>query len=171
MTVERFPGPALRYFLVVLISAALVSACGFRPRGSVALPEDLRQFYIDAPTDISDELATFLDSGGATIIAAREEADAVISVRSENFQDRVVAVDAVTGKAREFELLYTLDFSVRMKDGAMLVAPERVAVKRIFVFDPTAVLGATNNVQSLRLDMRRDAAEKIIRRTEAALGP
>lgn len=169
MTSLPLPVPALRYVLVGFLSAALVSACGFRPRGSVSLPEDFRHVYVEAPVDISDELAIFLDSGGADIAKSRTDADAVINVQSESFQDRVIAVDASTGKAREFELLYTLDFTVRKKDGAMLVAPERVAIRRTYIFDPTAVLGATNNVEALRVDMRRDAAEQIIRRTEAAL--
>jgi LPS-assembly lipoprotein len=156
--------------LVALLAAALVSACGFRARGSVALPEDFRSVYLDAPVGISDDLAVFLDSGGASLAKTGAESDAVIKVRSENYQQRVVAVDADTGKAREFELLYALDFSVRMKDGTMLVPSEHLVIRRIFVFDPTAVVGATRNVAALRIDMQRDAAERIIRVTEAALG-
>jgi LPS-assembly lipoprotein len=163
-------GPALRYVLVVLLAAALVSACGFRARGSVSLPEDFREVYVDAPVEIVDEIALFLDSGGASVADARSEADAVIKVQSEKYDERVIAVDATTGKAREFELLYTLDFTVRMKDGTMLVPPEHVVVRRIYVFDPTDVIGATRNVEMLQRDMRRVAAQKIIRVTEAALG-
>jgi len=165
--------PAPRYALValiVLLSAALASACGFRPRGSITLPEDFRNIFVEAPIEISDELAIFLDSGGATVTDTREDADAVIKVQSENEQRRVVTVDATTGKAREFELIYTLDFSVRMKDGTMLVAPEHLVVRRIFIFDPSAVIGATQNIKVLRRDMQRDATERIIRLTEAALG-
>ncbi len=160
----------VRYTLVVVLAAALVSACGFRPRGSVTLPEDFRNVYLDAPVGISDDLAVFLDGGGASLAKTGAESDAVIKVQSENYEQRVVAVDATTGKAREFELLYALDFSVRMKDGTMLVPPEHLVIRRIFVFDPTAVVGATRNVKALRIDMQRDAAERIIRITEAALG-
>jgi len=159
-----------RLTLVMILAAALASACGFRPRGSVALPEDFRQVYVNAPVDISDELAIFLESGGATLSRSRADADAEMRVQSENYEQRVLAVDAVTGKAREYELLYTLSFSVRMKDGTMLVAPEHIVIRRIFVFDPTAVIGATQNVETLRIDMRRDAAERMIRLTEVALG-
>lgn len=164
------PVPALRFALVMLLSAALVSACGFRLRGSVTLPEDLRNIYVEAPIEISDELANVLDSGGGSVVRTSGEADGVIRVQSENYQQRVVAVDAVTGKAREFELIYSLEFSVRMKDGTMLVPSEHLVVRRNFVFDPTAVIGATQNVDALRVDMRRDAAQRIIRLTEAALG-
>ncbi len=160
----------LRYTLVALLAAALVSACGFRLRGSVTLPEDLRNIYVEAPIEISSELATVLDGGGGTVAKTPGEADGVIKVQSENYQQRVVAVDAATGKAREFELLYTLEFSVRMKDGTMLVPPKHLVIRRIYVFDPTAVIGATRNVELLQVDMRRDAAERIIRLTGAALG-
>ncbi len=170
---ERLPCSltALRYVLVVVLSAALASACGFRPRGSIKLPEDFRNVYVEAPIEISDELAIFLDDGGATVTETRGAADAVIKVASENYQQRVAAVDAATGKVREFELIYTLDFSVRRKDGAMLVPSEHLVISRVYVFDPTAVIGATRNVKALRVDMRRDAAERIIRLTEAALRP
>jgi outer membrane lipopolysaccharide assembly protein LptE/RlpB len=124
----------------------------------------------DAPVGISDDLAVFLDSGGANLSRTAAQSDAVIKVQSQNYEQRVVAVDATTGKAREFELLYTLEFSVRMKDGTMLVPPEHLVLRRIYVFDPTAVIGATRNVELLREDMQRDAAERIIRLTEAALG-
>ena len=160
----------LRYTLVALLATALASGCGFRPRGSIALPEDFKIVYVQAPIEISDELAIFLDSGGATVTKTREEADAVIKVQSQNEQQRVVTVNATTGKAREFELIYSLDFSVRMKDGTMLVAPEHLVIRRVFIFDPTAVIGGTQNIKVQRLDMRRDAAERIIRLTEAALG-
>ena len=81
----------------------------------------------------------------------------------------MAAVDATTGKAREFELLYTLDYSVRMKDGTVRIPSERLVVRRVYVFDPTAVIGATQNVEALQRDMRVDAAQKVIRAMEASL--
>ncbi len=170
MTRLPFPLPSLRSALIVLLSTALISACGFRPRGSITLPEDFKSVYVEAPIEISDELAIFLEGGGATVTKSRKDADAVIRVQAENYERRVTSVDATTGKAREFELIYALNFSVRMKDGTALVPSERLVVRRIYVFDPTDVIGATRNVDALRLDMRRDAAERIIRLTEAALG-
>ena len=159
----------LRYALLALLTAALVSACGFRPRGSVELPKDFREIYVDAPIEIGDELEIFLDAGGASKTTNRSEADAVISVRNERYDQRVVSVDATTGKAREYELLYVLDFSIRAKDGSMLVPSERVVVRRIYIFDPTQVLGDTNQVALIRRDMRIDAAERIVRITESRL--
>lgn len=170
MTGEHPGAWSPRHAIVVLVAIALLAACGYRPRGNVALPEDFRSVYVQAPVEITDELTVFLDSGGASVVETRGEADASIRVTSERDEQRVVAVDASTGKAREFELLYTLDFTVRMQDGTVLIPSEHVVIRRIYVFDPDAVIGATQNVASLQRDMRRDAAERIIRITEAALG-
>ncbi|NIP46159.1 MAG: hypothetical protein GWN21_07325 [Gammaproteobacteria bacterium] len=166
------PGTAAtwRYAVIAVLAAALLSACGFRPRGSVSLPEDFRQVYVDAPLEVVDAVGIFLQSGGASLADASSDADAVIKVRSQAYEERVLSVDASTGKGREFELLYTLDFSVRMKDGTLLIPPEHVVVRRRYVFDETAVIGANQNVEALQADMRRDAAETIVRMTQAALG-
>lgn len=168
MSVPRID-PVLRYALLALLAAALLSACGFRPRGSVDLPENFREIYVDAPVEVGDELEIFLNAGGASKTTARGEADAVISVRNERYDQRVVSVDATTGKAREYELLYVLDFSIRSKDGSMLVPSERIVVRRIYVFDPNQVLGDTNQVAAIQRDMRVDAAERIVRITESRL--
>lgn len=159
----------LRALIVALLTASLISACGFRARGSVSLPEDFREVYVDAPIEIADEIAIFLGSGGATVTSVRSDADAVIKVLAETYDQRVMAVDATTGKEREFELLYAFDFSIRMKDGIMLIPPEHVVVRRIYLFDPTDVIGGRRNIEVLRQDMRREAAQRIIRLTEAAL--
>lgn len=159
----------LRPCLLALLAAALLSGCGFRPRGSVELPANFREVYVEAPVEIGDELAIFLGAGGASEVATRDAADAVIRVTNEHYDQRVVSVDATTGKAREYELLYTFDLSIHMKDGSTLVAPKHVVVRRIYVFDPNQVLGSSNNIDALKRDMRVDAAERIVRITELAL--
>lgn len=170
MTTARSRAPVSRYALVAVLATSLLAACGYRPRGSVELPADFRDIHVQAPVDISDELAIFLDSGGARLVPTPGDSDAIIKVTSEKYEQRVVTVDATTGKAREFELLYTLNFSVRLRDGTMLIPSEHLVIRRVYIFDPDAVIGATQNVATLQRDMRRDAAERIIRLTEAALG-
>ena len=162
-------GYSLRYALVALLTVTLVCACGFRPRGSISLPDDIRSIYVDGPAEVSDEIAVFLNEEEVSVVEVRAEADAVIDIGSERYDQRVAAVDATTGKAREFELLYTLDYSVRMKDGSVRIPSERLVVRRVYVFDPTAVIGATQNVEALQRDMRVDAAQRIVRAMEASL--
>jgi len=155
---------------LLLLCTCMVTSCGFRPRGAVELPADVRQVFVQAPAAITDELEVFLDAGGARLIDNREEADAVIAVQSEAYHRRVLSVDPNTGKEREFELVYTVSFAVRREDGSMLVAPQTVKLRRDYVFDAEAVIGKGREEGVLRDEMRRDAAQSIVRRMEAALG-
>lgn len=162
-------GCSLRLALAALLTVTLLCSCGFRPRGSISLPDDIQAVYVNGPVEISDEIALFLNEDDVSVVEVRGEEDAVIDIQSDRYDERVVAVDASTGKAREFELLYTLDYSVRMKDGTVRIPSERLVVRRVYVFDPTAVIGATQNVAALQRDMRVDAAQRIVRAMEASL--
>lgn len=155
---------------VSLLAACLLASCGFRPRGAVELPADLREIYVQAPGPITDELEVFLGAGGARLTDEREGADAIIAVQSEDYHRRVLSVDPTTGKEREFELVYTVSFAVRLDDGSVLVGPQTLKLRRDYVFDAEAVIGKGREESVLRDEMRRDAAQSIVRRMEAALG-
>ena len=165
---ERRATRAVR--VLVVAAVVLVSACGFRPRGHLELPADFQEVYVQGPDSIRDELEFFLTGGGANLTESRDDADAVIKVISEQFHRRVSAVDPFTGKEREFELVYVVDFSVRLKDKTMLVAPQSIRMRRSYIFDETAAIGSNREERIIREEMRRDAALSIVRRTEAALG-
>ena len=156
--------------LLLVIIAVVVSACGFRPRGHLELPADFREVYVQGSDPIRDELEFFLTGGGANLTENRDDADAVIKVSSESFNRRVSAVDPFTGKEREFEIVYVVEFSVRLKDKTMLVAPQSIKMRRSYIFDETAAIGSNREERIIREEMRRDAALSIVRRTEAALG-
>jgi LPS-assembly lipoprotein len=163
--------PVTSFALIVLIAACLIlAACGFRPRGSVSLPADFQHIYVDAPDSIASALEVFLNSGGANLTDAKDDADALFKVSSEEFLRRVTAVDPFTGKEREIELVYVVEFSVKLKDGTMLLAPQSVSLRRQYIFDESFAIGTQREDQVIRDEMRRDAAVSIVRRTEAALG-
>ena len=75
---------------------------------------------------------------------AEAPVDAVLSAYDENYQRRVLSVDSNTGKAREYELAYTVKFNLVDGDGEALVSEQLVRLVRDFVFDEDAVLNAGN---------------------------
>ena len=157
--------------LVALLAVvAGLGGCGFHMRGATDLPQDFREIYVEAPISMVDEIEVFVESGGGRLVGDRAVADGSITVRSERYNRRVIAVDPVTGKEREFELLYIVNFDARLKDGTDLVAPQDLVVRRNYIFDETAVLGASREETVLRDEMRRDAAQRIVRIVSASLG-
>ena len=154
--------------LAALVTLAL-AGCGFQMRGDVDLPDDVKTVHIVGPTIFRDELETFLESGGAEVVGDPAVADATVSIGKERFAQRVIAVDPNTGKEREFEMVYTVSFNVTRPDGTVPVGPERVRLARDFLFDSDQVLGRSRERDLLRTEMRRDAAEEIVRRIDTRL--
>jgi len=151
-------------------AALLLAGCGFHLRGAAVLPKGVDRIHVQAANpDLTDELTLFLQDGGAKVLPSAKGADAVLAVNDERFDRRVLTVDPKTGKAREYQLSYSLNFALRGKNGTMLVAPQQVKLDRDYVFDADQVLGSSAQESTLRTEMRRDAVQQILRRLEAAL--
>ena len=158
-----------KLFIPLVAAALLLSGCGFKLRGALDLPEDIRTVQVMAPPELRNDILTLLESGGVGVSTNGGGADARITVTSERFSRRVLSVDPTTGKEREFELAYTLDFGVTDRGGRAVIENGKVNLLRDYVFDPEAVIGAGREEELLREEMRRDAVRQLMRRIEAAL--
>jgi LPS-assembly lipoprotein len=147
----------------------VLGGCGFQLRGQAELPENVRTVHVQGPAVFLDEIQVFVESGGAEIVSSAEEADASVEVGGEQFEQRTIAVDPSTGKEREFELVYTVSFKVTRPDGTVALGPEGVRIVRDFLFDSDEVLGRSRERDRLEVEMRRDAAEEVVRRIELRL--
>ena len=134
------PAQTLKLFIPLIAVALLLSGCGFKLRGAVDLPENIRTVQVMAPPELRNDILTLLESGGVGVSASGSGADARITVTSERFSRRVLSVDPTTGKEREFELAYTLDFGVTDRGGQALIENGKVNLLRDYVFDPEAVI-------------------------------
>jgi len=156
--------------VLVCVLAVLVSACGFHLRGGRVVPQDLSKVYVSASAIVSDELRIFLEEGGAEVVSRRADAEVILDVKQESFDSRVLTVDPDTGKSREFELSYLLRFDLRRADGSVLMKSQSINLVRDHVFDEDEVIGKSREQDVLRDEMRRDAAQQVLRRMQAALG-
>lgn len=156
-------------FTPLLVAALLLAGCGFKLRGALDLPEDIRTVHVTAPAELRDDLLALLESDGIVASTSIAEADASITVSSEQFSRRVLSIDPATGKEREIELAYTFAFGVSRGDSPTAIENGRVNLLRSYVFNPDSVLGSSSEEDLLRKEMRRDAARQLMRRTEAAL--
>lgn len=154
---------------LVLLAASLLGGCGFKLRGDAALPEDIRSVYVSAPAELRDEIQIFLEGGGVALVDSHAGADASINVTREFFDRRVLSVDPTTGKEREFELAYTVDFNVIRGNGSPVLSGQSINLLRDYVFDPNSVIGKSREEHVLIEEMRRDAAQQLLRRLQTSL--
>jgi LPS-assembly lipoprotein len=143
----------------------LLSACGFRLQGHKPLPAILRVAYVqakDRQSDFVQDLRKQLLSSGARLTTSSDEATAVVHVVNDDFSRRVLSVSA-TDQPAEYELTYTVRFSVSAADKEILAVQE-VSGVRDYTFDETILLAKENEEAILREALAHDLADVVMRR-------
>ena len=154
-------------FMLLTVLIASLSACGFKLRGAYQLPETLQKIYVQGSTssDLVKELKEILGYS-AVVVAKRSEASAVLNIIKEELERRTLSVDS-RGKIREAELQYSVIFSVIDSDGVLLLEKETVMLERDYIDDENDVIGRSNEAGIITRDLKRDAAQRIVRRLQA----
>ena len=139
------------------VGVLAVSACGFRLAGSEPLPGVLARPYLslkDPYTDFSREFERQLKSAGATRQYVRADSTASIEVTKDLVEQRTLSVTS-QNIPTEYELVYTVTFSVRGSD-KQLLAPQTISLAKDYSFAENALLAKENEADVLRQQMARD---------------
>jgi len=161
------PGLAL---LTLLVGTLLLSACGgwhLRGTGPSLLPFKRVFIVSEGGGYLYPWFVTQLRYSGISVMKDRAEAEAVIELRREQFDRRVLSVDDQTGKVREMELGLEVEMTVRTPGGTVLAPPEILTWTQDFVFDEAALLGTEEVETTIRYELAKDTARALIFRLEA----
>ena len=161
---------ALARLVWFIVAASILSGCGFRMRGadgSYSMP--FQSIYIGLPdtSPLGAQLKRNLRSTDRVAIAERaSDADVQLVVLSEQQGRQILSLNSL-GRAREYLLTYTLTFTIRDRNGAQLLAPTPIPLRRNMAFDETQVLAKESEEALLYRDMQADIVQQIIRRLAA----
>lgn len=156
----------LKTRLLLVIVAAVVTACGWRLRGTVNLPPVLERPFVesrDAQRGIEPLLREALVDSGARIAGVREEASAVIRVLEDRSETRILSRDAA-GRPVEYELFYQVTLEVVTPDGETLESAFSASGREDFAGDPEDTLSREREVESIEKTVRQDVVQSILRR-------
>ena len=158
-------------WLLLLLSLTLVQSCGFKLRGSQALPSEIQDVYITADY-IYAPLQRALDQRlpvyqlQSNIIERQDlrlneiTNSVVISLQPEQLERRLLSIFS-TGQVAEYELMYSIDYEVRFSGKDPIRS--NVTVAREYQDDPDEVLAKSRELELVLQEMRLDAADRIIR--------
>ncbi len=135
----------------------VLAACGFRLAGSGTLPGALARPYVslkDPYTEFSRELEHQLKSAGATLVVDRSASTAVVEVTKDLVEQRTLSVSA-RNIPTEYELTYTVTFTVRSADRELL-APQTISLAKDYSFAENVLLVKEHEADVLRQQMARD---------------
>jgi LPS-assembly lipoprotein len=149
---------------LVLVSLALaLAACGFHLRGTPQLPPQMARTYIDT----ADRYSLFyrflreeLLAAGVEVVDSAAAANAVFSILSDETDQRVLSVSA-RNVPREYEVYYSVYFTVQSNDG-LLLEPQLQTGTRDYTYDETQVLGKSREEELLREAIARDLVRIVL---------
>ena len=120
-------------------------------RGATSVPPEMVHTYIAAEDQRSlfyRQLRDSLQGAGVNVVDSPIEATATFSIMSDIPGQRVLSVSA-RNVPREFEVFYTVFYSVQTED-ATLLEPRTQTLTRDYTWDETRVLGKEKEEQLLR---------------------
>lgn len=153
---------SFRALIVLAAAAALASGCGFHLRGKIPLSEQLEVIAVTIPDrQVKDEMVSALEAGGAQVVADPASARALLDMYEVNFDRKVRTIDT-RGKVTGYILRYDIRYRVVNAEGEEL-RDARMALQRDYNFDPEQILQAEEEEESLREDMVKELAQRIMR--------
>lgn len=159
-----------------LLGAALcgplfLTGCGFHLRGVAHLP--FKTMYLQMPVNTPLSVLVrreLLAETNVTLVDNPSEADAILEfIRESRSSDILTINDA--GRAREYELMLSLEFRVSSPDGFDYMEATRLSAVREFSYAETEFLSRSREEDFLYRDMEIDLINQLMRRIAAIKPP
>lgn len=165
-----------------IVAVLMLSACGFKPRSALVLPDDLGPVMVasqDPNSRLADALERRLAAAGIPLKDAeagsplnpdpRKPVDytgnAVLDLKTERWGDLPIALDG-QGRAQENSLRYAVVFEVRDADGKVTLPEQTIELSRDYVASPTNSIGTEGEREVLVREMQRDMVSSILLRID-----
>ena len=152
--------------LSLILGAGLgLAGCGFHLQGHTPLPAQFKVSYVDAhdrQSDFVQGLRSALLVNGVILTEDTTAATATVHVLDDKHVQRVLSVSP-DNLPREYELTYTVRFSVTAGDKELL-APQEVASTREYSFTVTELLAKENEEAILQAALAHDLVDVVMRR-------
>ncbi len=142
-----------------------VAGCGFHLQGRAPLPPQFKLSYVaatDRQSDFVQGLRNALLISGATLTEDPTAATATVHILDDKHTQRILSVSP-DNLPREFELTYTVRFSVTAGDKELLPAQD-LATTREYSFTVSELLAKENEEAVLQAALAHDLVDVVMRR-------
>jgi len=148
--------------------AAMVG-CGYHLRGSIEMPEALKNLYVfGSSPPLQNEILSLMKASKGKIVGSPNDAGVVVKVLREEMRSRVLSIGS-TGKSSESELEYYLRFQFFDNKENALMDEQVIEISREFFNDQTAVLAKGNEELLIRTEIYKQVARMILARARIAI--
>ena len=148
----------------------MITSCGFKLRGDYALPSEIDHLQLlssvkNAPLQraLNKQLTAYkIKVLGNSPLSEQQtsDIDVVVFLQKDNLDRRLLSLFP-TGQVAEYELVYTVNYSIQFPGHDALLM--EFDVTREYQDDPDAVLAKSRELDLVLGEMRQQAAHRIIR--------
>jgi len=159
-----------RLLCIALTSTVMLSACGFKLRGSILgsnLP--FKSIFLAVPetSTLGIELRRYIRGSGELEIKDRkEDAEATLDITNETRSKVILSLNS-QGRVREYAIYYRVTIRVRDSKNVELLAPTQIVLKRDISYNENQVLAKEAEEAMFYRDMQSDLVQQILRRMAA----
>ncbi|WP_027795857.1 LPS-assembly lipoprotein LptE [Paraburkholderia acidipaludis] len=151
-----------RSFLLLAGSALMLSACGFQLRGEQNYAFK-RLAIVGASPPVAARLTRMIEGGSdSVVVQATSNADAVLHV-SEGRGFSTLTINYL-GVVEEYQVNYSLNYSLTAPDGSMLIRPSTISLNRAMTYSDQYSTAKVSEADLLFADMQNDAVDQVTRR-------
>ena len=146
------------------------TGCGFHLRGMMDMPSWLSELGISVQKvhrDLGPELRQSLEAYAIHIKEPADQAQYLLILEQDFEEKRIISVSSST-TPRQFELRYTVQFSLESANGKIIIPSSRVTSTRVISVNSDRILGSNYEESLLKEEMRRDAVLEILERLRHA---
>ncbi|MDI9332764.1 MAG: LPS assembly lipoprotein LptE [Cytophagales bacterium] len=160
-----------RRTLLLAISAASLTACGFKLRGSTSFSYAFQLLFSGfLPTSaLGQEFKRQATAQGLTVLDKAEDANraqVVLRVHQE-LRERAVVGSGATGQVNAIQLRLRFKFSLFTTQGKTLLDEVDTVLQREMSYSESTTLAKETEEQLLYNDMQIDMAQQLLRRLSA----
>ncbi len=140
----------------------MLSACGFQLRGQQNYAFK-RLTITGAPASVAARLTRMVEGGSDTVVVnTPANADAVLRV-SEGRSFGVLTLNSL-GVVEEYQLNYSLNYTLVGADGTLLIPPSSIGLNRAMTYSVQFSQAKGAEADILFADMQNDAVDQLTRR-------
>lgn len=158
-----------RLAIALLLSAFVLSACGYQLQGQAELPAATKTTVIETADPYSHfvrRLTILLEQNGARVVA-QDPAAARLEIPLNEVRREILSIGD-TARVREYKVLHQVRFRLLDADGTVLVPEQFLEQSRVISFDEQDILAATREEEYLREELADTLARQVLRRLGTA---
>ncbi|MDE2600283.1 MAG: hypothetical protein KGL40_11745, partial [Rhodocyclaceae bacterium] len=147
---------------------ALLTACGFKLRGSYDLPFDTLYIALPENNELHAVLKRNIEAGTKTrIVGTPADAQATLIVVFDRTTQGILSLSG-TGRVTEYQLVRSFAFRVIDKNSKDIIPQREIVLRRDLPYSDDTVLAKASETELLIKDMQSDLVNQILRRLAAA---